>query len=315
MRALVNRLLPDGRREKALVDDWPEPAAPTGNQVKVQIVYSGITNGTERNALIGGNYAPADEHLPMPTGYQNVGRVIETGPDVRELQIGDLVYSSADHVEFAVFPEDWLLTRLPDAVDPVHAALFGMASVALNTSRNAELRLGETVLVAGAGFIGQIVAQVALAMGARPTLVDRDAKRLAQAREIDARIETVVTTGDDWDEVLAGREFDAVIDVAGGVGFEDRLLKAVRFEGRVLFIAGRFRVDYDFGIGQAKCVRIKQNSHFSREDLEILTRLVAEGTVRIGPLVQDVVPVAEAGRIYDALRDEPASLFGTVFVW
>jgi threonine dehydrogenase-like Zn-dependent dehydrogenase len=68
-------------------------------------------------------------------------------------------------------------------------------------------------------------------------------------------------------------------------------------------------------LGQAKCITIKQNSHFSREDLEILTTLVADGTVRIGPLVQDVVPVTEADRIYRALRDEPSTLFGTVFVW
>jgi len=53
MGALVTRLLPDKRREKVLVPDWPEPAAPAGNQVTTRTVYSGVTNGTERNDLLG----------------------------------------------------------------------------------------------------------------------------------------------------------------------------------------------------------------------------------------------------------------------
>src|SRR4051794_19418437 len=78
MRALVTRLLPDRRREKVLVQDWPEPAGPAGNEVKTRTLYSGVTNGTERNDLIRGNYAHPDEVLPAGWGYQNVGQVIET---------------------------------------------------------------------------------------------------------------------------------------------------------------------------------------------------------------------------------------------
>ena len=37
--------------------------------------------------------------------------------------------------------------------------------------------------------------------------------------------------------------------------------------------------------------------------------------VQIAPLTRDVVPVSEAKRIYDTLRDTPDELLGTVFVW
>ena len=37
--------------------------------------------------------------------------------------------------------------------------------------------------------------------------------------------------------------------------------------------------------------------------------------VQIAPLIRDVVPVSEAKRIYDTLRDAPDELLGTVFVW
>ncbi|MCZ6675899.1 MAG: hypothetical protein O7E52_01490, partial [Candidatus Poribacteria bacterium] len=109
MRALVTQVLPDKRRQKVLVDDWPNPPAPIKNQVKTQTIYSGITNGTERNQLIGGNYAPTDEQLPRSSGYQNVGRVIELGPEVRDLRIGEILYMSVEHTEYAVIAEDGLL--------------------------------------------------------------------------------------------------------------------------------------------------------------------------------------------------------------
>ena len=159
MRTLSIQGLPDKRRQKVLVDNWPEPEGPTGNEVKTETIYSGITNGTERNQLIGGNYAPKDEQLPTGgNGYQNVGRVIEVGPDVSELQVGDVLYMSAIHAEYVVFAEDDLLIKLPDSIDRTEAALFGMTSVAMRTCRNTELKMGERVLIVGAGIIGQVAA-------------------------------------------------------------------------------------------------------------------------------------------------------------
>ena len=118
MRALVTRLMADGRREKVLITDWPEPKGPTGNEIKTRTLYSGITNGTERNDLLAGNYAHPDGALPAGWGYQNVGRVIEVGRDVRQLRAGDVVYMSADHMEYVVMPEDGLLVKLPSKVEP-----------------------------------------------------------------------------------------------------------------------------------------------------------------------------------------------------
>lgn len=315
MRALVTRLLPDKRREKVLVHNWPEPPKPVANQVMVRALYTGITNGTERNDLMRGNYSHPDEALPATWGYQNVGEVVAAGPDCRILAVGDVVYSSADHVEYATFPEDWLLTKLPAGLDRHHAALFGMCSVATRTCRNADLRMGERVLVVGAGFIGQMASQVANAMGARVTLCDVDDARLAKAREIGTAEVVFNSGGDGWARHVAPGSFDAVIDLAGVPGMEDRLIEAATMRGRVLFIAGRFKVEYTFNVGQGREITIKQNSHFDNSDLANLCRLVQRGQVCIGPLLQRVVPVDQAAAIYDALRDNPNSLGGIAFEW
>lgn len=55
--------------------------------------------------------------------------------------------------------EDGLHVKVPDAVDPREAALFGMASVAMRSCRNADLRMGDRLLIVGAGFVGQAAAQ------------------------------------------------------------------------------------------------------------------------------------------------------------
>ena len=316
MRTLSIQGLPDKRRQKVLIHDGPELEGPTGNEVKTETIYSGITNGTERNQLIGGNYAPKDEQLPTSGGgYQNVGRVIEVGPDVSGLQVGDVLYMSAAHSEYIVTAEDDLLIKLPDSIDRTEAALFGMTSVAMRTCRNTELTMGERVLIVGAGIIGQVAAQIVAVMGARATLCDISPNRLELAREIGAAETVLDVSGDGWEKGVADGTFDAVIDFAGVPGMEDQMISAVRQRGRVIFIAGRGKVTYTFNLGQGQEIQLKQNSHFDRDDLANLCRLVDRGLVRIAPLIRDVVPVSEAKRIYDTLRDNPTELLGTVFVW
>ena len=184
------QLQADGKREKVLVNDWVDPPPIEEDHVRTKTLFSGLTNGTERNGLIGGNYAPTDQSLPAGSGYQNVGRVIQVGSEVDDLEVDDVVYSSQGHYEYCTLRphklknlmpherHDGLLIKLDSRVDPVHAALFGVASVAMRCCRNADLRMGERFLVIGAGMVGQMAAQIGNAMGARVTICDIDQKRL-----------------------------------------------------------------------------------------------------------------------------------------
>lgn len=315
MRALVIKLLPDKRREKTLVTDWREPSAPKGNEVLCEAVWTGLTNGTERNQLIGGNYAPSDENLPSGGGYQNVGRVIETGPDVSQLQVGDLIYASVDHVERFTIPENGLLHKLPDDVDPVEAALFGISGVAMHCCRRVEPRIGERVLVVGQGCIGMFAAQIAYSMGARVSVCDIDDSRLEQARQLGIAEHVFNTSGDGWNTQIAQGSYDVVMDFAGAVDMVTPMIQACKTRGRLLLVAGRFDVNYTFNVGQFKEISILHCSHFTRDDLDNLCRLLRQGSIKIAPLIRHRVPVNEASQIYNWLRDEPMRLLGTVFEW
>ena len=315
MRALVVKSLPDKRREKIVVTDWKEPAPPVGNEVLCQAVFTGLTNGTERNQLIGGNYSAANDRLPTTDGYQNVGRVIETGPDVTKLQIGDLIYASVNHVERFTIPEDGLLLKLPEDIDPGEAALFGISGVAMHCCRRVDPCIEEKVLIVGQGCIGMFAAQIIYAMGARVTVCDIEESRLEQIRQLGVAEHVLNTSNGGWEKQIQDGEFDAVMDFAGVPDMVTPMIQACKTRGRLLLVAGRFDVNYTFNIGQGKEISILQCSHFTCDDLENLCRLLRQGSVKIAPLIRHRAHVDEAPEIYRWLRDEPMRLLGTVFHW
>ena len=66
-------------------------------------------------------------------------------------------------------------------------------------------------------------------------------------------------------------------------GMEEKLIVAAQMRGTVLFVAGRFKVEYPFNLGHRREITVKQNSHFERSDLDNLCRLVRRGMVRLAP--------------------------------
>jgi NADPH:quinone reductase-like Zn-dependent oxidoreductase len=96
-------------KERAAIQDEPVPARGPG-KILCKTIYSGLTNGTERNVLTGGNYGGS---WPSRCGYQNVGRVLEVGDGVKGFAVGDAVFSAnfSQHVQY--FAAD-----APKEVDP-----------------------------------------------------------------------------------------------------------------------------------------------------------------------------------------------------
>lgn len=306
---------------KAVLQDEPTPGCDAG-KVLCESLYSGLTNGTERNVLMGGNYGGT---WPGRCGYQNVGRVLAIGMGVKDLQPGDIIFSGdfCHHTKYFAAPatDEKVIVKLPASVEPKHAALFGVASVAMHDVRRAEVKLGDKVLVVGAGPIGQFTAQAARLAGAIVTICDLNEKRLAIAKASGAHATITLTTdAASWGAVKAAGPFDVVFEDSGAP-ILDQVIGAnwgqgvLKHRSRVVMIAGRSRVDYNFNAGQGYELCIFHASHFNLDDLRQVCRFTAEGLIKIGPVIQDVVKAENAVAIYDALRDNPGSLFGEVFDW
>lgn len=334
-RYALNNSIPDtmkrviiAEKGKAVIEEERTPECEAGHLL-CKTLYSGLTNGTERNVLVGGNYGRIGGWPNPRAGYQVVGRVLEVGFGVEGFEVGDTVYSGehSGHVEYLKVPVVTgennmrkLVIKLPESIEKKEAALFGMAGVALHDVRRAGTKLGDKVLVVGAGPVGQFTAQAAQAAGAIASICDINVKRLDIAGELGIEHRFKSETDEDWSKISKHGPYDIVFEDSGAplldriIGI-DRQRGVLKKQGKVIIIAGRTDVGYNFNAGQISEIEINHASHFEYDDLEQLVRLVDSGVIRIGPVIQDVVPIQDALQIYDRLRDAPDELFGTVFSW
>ena len=177
----------------------PDPAA---NNVVIRTLYSGISIGTEmalvRNKISWGPF-------PICTGYMATGVIEHSGEKVGGFRPGERVYyrdnlpfTLADgrkvspvagtHCGMAVIDPEAThgLAHLPDGVAADVGSFFVMPSVGLFGVDMSNPRLGDVVVVYGAGLIGLGVVGWAAMRGCVVVALDIDASRLEVARQLGA---------------------------------------------------------------------------------------------------------------------------------
>ena len=233
-------------------------------QVLVKIHFSGIC-GSQLGEIDG--VKGPDQFLPHLLGHEGSGTVISTGPGVRHVTEGQKVvlhwrkslgieaqppaYTwkarkvNAGWVttfnEYAIVAEN-RLTPIPDDSDMEVAVLFGCAVTTGFgvVSNNARLKIGELVVIFGAGGIGLNIVQAAALTSAYPIIaVDLHngrldlAKKLGathtiNAREQDARAEIVHMLGQDF--------LDVFIDNTGSSDIIQMGYELTHPQGRVVLV-------------------------------------------------------------------------------
>jgi len=172
--------------------DTPLPTA-KDNHVLVETLYSVVSAGTERGLTSFGGKNLIQKALdrpdqvkkvlekmstdgilttvesaftrlnePMPMGYSAVGKVIECGKGVTEVQKGDLVAMAgqAYHSEINRVNKN-LIVKIPDELkDYRQGALCALGGIALQGIHQSNVVPGETVAVIGMGLVGHIAARI-----------------------------------------------------------------------------------------------------------------------------------------------------------
>ncbi|WP_417796093.1 bi-domain-containing oxidoreductase [Terasakiella pusilla] len=122
----------------------------------------------------------------FPTGYSACGTVIEVGENVTQFQVGDKVACAgaqcAHHAEVLNVPVN-LCVPLAPHVSEQEASTVALGAIAMQGVRRLEPSLGETVVVIGLGFLGQLTVQMLEASGVRTIGIDTDHARLKEAKE------------------------------------------------------------------------------------------------------------------------------------
>jgi len=116
----------------------------------------------------------------MPLGYSAAGEVVAVGPAVGRFRPGQRVACAgagvANHAEYNAVPE-LLAAAVPDGVSDEAAAYATLGAIALQGIRNADVRVGEYVVVVGLGLLGQLAVEILRAAGCRVAGLDPVASR------------------------------------------------------------------------------------------------------------------------------------------
>jgi 2-desacetyl-2-hydroxyethyl bacteriochlorophyllide A dehydrogenase len=148
-----------------------EPAA---GEVRVCLKLSLMSTGTE-NIVFNRLFDPGTHwdnwvKYPFYPGYSSVGVVEAVGPDVKNLKPGDRVATRCGHSSHQLRQEsDCHL--IPAEIPFAEAVWFALAKIAFQGARAAEYKMGDSVLVIGAGPIGQMSTRWARAAGAPSIIV------------------------------------------------------------------------------------------------------------------------------------------------
>lgn len=298
----------------------PKPVC-ENDTILLRTLYSGMTNGTERNLLMGGSYGGT---WPIKRTYQTVSEVVECGAKISRYKKGDIVFSGIEtgHVEYHTAREDDLIAKLPKDFDMVAGALMGVSSVSLHVIRRADVRADDNVLIMGAGLIGAFAAQAANLMGAKVTVANRSQMRLDMIEKLGVASTINLSTQQGNSELWNSRPFSVAAETTGA-DILDQIVGTkwggnsglLGFRARLVLVAGRYDVKYTYNAAQCDEISVVHTSHFDLSDLKLMIRYVSEGKIQIRPYIQNIVKVDDAVPVYNTLRDEPQTLLGTVFDW
>jgi len=214
--------------EPLVVREVPVPS-PGPGQVLVEIFASGVCH-TDLHAADGD--WPVKPTLPFTPGHEGAGTVVELGPGVTHLKLGDRVglawlHSACGHCNFCLSGWETLcleqknsgysvngsfaqyalaqadyLGRLPENLSFVDAAPILCAGVTTYKGlKETETRPGEWVVISGVGGLGHVAIQYARAMGLRVAAVDLGPEKMALARKLGAEIAVDAKTQDPAAEI------------------------------------------------------------------------------------------------------------------
>lgn len=236
---------------------------PTADEVLVKVTAVGVC-GSDVHFYQDGHLGDWRVEEPLVLGHESGGVIVAVGADVDPGRIGERVSIEPQHpthtspetlrgdynldpdMRFYAVPgtdgafqeyvtiQSHFAFAIPDSISDDAAALMEPLSVAIATARKAAIQPGDRVLIAGAGPIGIVTAQVARAFGATEIIVsDLAAERRASALSFGAT-EVIDPATDDLAR-LAGT-VDAFVDASGAAPAVRSGIRSVRPGGRIVLV-------------------------------------------------------------------------------
>lgn len=275
------------------------------DDVLIKVNKTGIC-GTDIHIWNWDDWAAHTVPVPMITGHEFAGEIVELGRNVTGLSVGQrcsgeghLIGTESRQSRSGKFHLDpgtrgigvneqgafaqylrlpaFNVVPLPDDIPDEIGAILDPLGNAVHTALSFDL-LGEDVLITGAGPIGIMAAAVARHAGARHVVItDVNADRLALAEQV-ARVRTVNVTKEDLNDVkheLGLKEgFDVGLEMSGNQQALDQMVEALVMGGKIALLGippGKSPVDWSRIV--FKAITIK--GVYGREMFETWYKMIA----------------------------------------
>jgi NADPH2:quinone reductase len=282
--------------EPMTLSNIPRPVAGAG-QVLVRILASGVNPLDIKIAA--GQAAHARPVLPAVLGIDLAGVVEAVGPGVTAFKIGDEVYGMAGGIggvqgslaQFSAVDAD-LLAIKPSNISMREAAALPLVFITAweGLVDRAHLSVDKTVLVhGGAGGVGHIAVQIAVAAGARVF-----ATGTAEQKEIiesygATTIDYLSTTVEEYVEQHTGGEgFDLIYDTVGGATLDASFRAARQYHGHVVSC---------LGWGTHALAPLSFRAATYSGVFTLLPLLSGKGRAQHGAIMREATRLVEAGKV------------------
>lgn len=307
------------------------------HEVLVETEYSVVSAGTEGAGFTGlvkqMPFGDAGQY-PRTTGYGNLGRVLELGADVDSCQVGDRVLSFSRHASHVKADSRRMVLPMPEGHGP-HLVFTRMAGVSIASLRSSSVQPGDTVLVIGAGLVGNFAAQLFRLAGADVMLADLSDLRLERARK--CGIERTCNVGTDslQDVVNEWTKDQGVRISVEAIGISEVIAQAVdctaRYGEVILLGSPRAHATFDVTpmllrihleairmIGALEWRWPQHETERSRDldsNYRLLADWIADGRLAVEPLLTHQARPEDCQMIYDGLTGQREEFLGAVFDW
>lgn len=305
-------------------DDMPEPSISRDDEVKIRVRCCGIC-GSEVHAFYGKHPFRIP---PIVSGHEAAGDVVEVGPAVKDVKVGDRVVVEPHYGcgecwyckhglynvctnkkvlgaggwsgalgEYIVTPEKTVV-RLADNLSYEEGALIEPVANGMYAVRNSNIQKDSTIAIIGAGPIG--IGDYLCAKLYEPKLIvmaDIADFNLGKAREMGCE-HTVNSRKEDL--------YEKIMELTDGVGVdmtflafgdEPTLEQAARITRRggqmiqhALMLDG---LGFPYQIHQQHELDFKAYNMYQREDFELICKALAEGKMDLSHFVTQRYPIEQ----------------------
>lgn len=285
-------------------------SAPEAADVIVAVDFSGISMGTEK-LLYNGTMPPFPGlGYPLVPGYEAVGHIVDAGADAKA-RIGESVFvpgSSKFIGARGLFggSAQTLITgtnrvlSIPSGMGE-QAVLLSLAA----TARHALVGGALPDLIIGHGVLGRLLARMAVAEGAAPTVWEVAPERMSGATGYQ------VTTA----EADERRDYKSIYDASGDSDIIDPLVMRMAPGGEIVLVGFYAQpLHFQFAPAFRREMRMRIATEFQPQDLADTIAMVNAGRLSLDGLVTNRVPANDAATAYGEAFTNPSCL-KMVFDW